>query len=188
MDIKVTYLDASWVKKTVTKTLVGRTKTSLGVTGIRVLSLENLSAANPAGPVWVYADDTVTTGKNDTATKAMACMSATICSGGSKQALYTIPANHIGLLRGIKGTALGLTLVTARGLDFKVMVKKYGVAACLLDTLNVNALGSGMASKDYPGFIALPAKTDIYINAVSNSADNLSVNATLDILVVPSSY
>lgn len=95
MDLEVQGLDASWAVKTTTVTLAGTTKTAVSGTWERVFRAK--PASDLAGTVYLYIDDTVTSGVPDTPLTKL----VTIVTAAENQTMmnaYTVPEGFSYLL------------------------------------------------------------------------------------------
>lgn len=100
VDIVASGLDADGNRQEVTQALNGQTKTEIGsgVTWLDVFRGWNANSTDLAGDVYIYADDTVTGGVPDTASKVLAKIDQT--KQQTHIAAYIIPSGYTGYLLG----------------------------------------------------------------------------------------
>lgn len=171
-----------------TQDLAGQTKTELiapsGDLFVRACGLCNDDSTGFAGNIYVYEDDTVTTGVPDTDSKVR-CY-ATNGDNCSLMPLCTIPTGYVGFLFqkevGVKASTDG-RFDTTEYANFLYRTRRFGKTFKIDKKISSISSGTSIYSdlKTFPS--VLPAKTDIQLVCDEVSA-TLGCFGTLDILLV----
>jgi len=98
MDVRIVCLDATYLEVTTDITLAGQTETDTLIDCTRLISAVPVGTSAPAGIVYIYIDDTVSTGVPQTDAKVRGTIP--IGQGKLSTATTTIPLDHVGLLYG----------------------------------------------------------------------------------------
>lgn len=176
--------DASgdWNKETTTITLAGQAKTAIpfasGDNPIRIYRAFNDNSTDFAGDVYIYEDDTVTSGVPDTSNKIRAKIK--LGDNQTEMAIYTVPSKKIGYLGNWY-----LQLDNNRSSNAAARIKKreFNKTFRILGRANVDNTGSSYYVRDYKYDIKLPPKTDIIVTVTAVGANDTEVSSDFDILL-----
>ncbi len=174
--IRVIGLDENWQLQTKFIDLVGRTKTAIEGTWIRINAAQNIDSTEFAGDVYIYEDDTITDGVPDTASKirAVAIPSLQVYRG----AIYTVPAGKTAfILEAFSniGPKAG-TALADKGSELYLYIKNFGSVFRAL-AIRVASLYENTVTHKFPVPYRVPEKSDIKITCTECFVNNSKIFA-----------
>jgi hypothetical protein len=192
--VYIEYLDANYAYKTATVTTGaadGQTETATGVTALRVLSAVLADDTANAGTIYIYdVASTVTDGVPDDLTKVARVVNAACKRDNS--CFFTVPAGYEAYIYDIDATLLatGSASTANDAISYCVRSSKVSGSTRLQATRELFlATSLGGTTKDEHNLkfpLYFPEKTDIYINYLNATDDDLVATVSMDILCVKS--
>jgi len=170
VDIEVQGLSADGTLTVQTKTLTGTTPVTLDTPLWRVFRMKNMGSTDLAGDV--TAENTANT-----------VVYAKIVNGNNQtlMALYTIPLGYTAYLQ--QGTNSMTGLVQAYSISGRMWMRPFGGVFQLKRTFGLSSTGSSFMVMPFPVPGAIPAKTDIRVDAISSKAGG-GLNTTFELILV----
>jgi hypothetical protein len=154
--IEVQGLDENWQIQIVTVKLVGQTETAIGTAlWKRIFRVKNLGTTDFAGTVYVYEDDTVSSGVPQTPAKIRAI--AIGVNNQTQMALFTIPAGHVGYITGIYASTSSTKLVSSG-----LFIREYGG---VFQIKHLKEFTQGVWDKNFPIPLKVKGMSDIAMKA-----------------------
>ena len=179
-DIIIYGLDTNWEEVVQTITLNGQTKVSLTTSLVRVYRMKNLGTTDIAGVVYCYVDCAIVTGVPGTDNNVRA-----IISGSNNQtlmAIYTIPAGYTGYLI---NSYVSLTKARAgKAGELMFRARPYGGVFLTKATIGMNSAGTSYIDRTRIIPNKIPEKTDIAIHCPSVTANDTSISAGFEIILI----
>ena len=168
-------LDSNYKLQTLTKTLVGQTKTALPGSWIRIFRAKNLGATDNAGDVYVYEDETPTAGVPQIAGNIQ--LKVPIGYNQTVHACYTIPDDFQFALLKRWDVFSGKDAISTT--FFKV--REFGgvfQTKFIRDFYRGGSVGNAQEI-----MLKIPAKADIIIEAIS-TASTTPIGSEFDLILV----
>ena len=190
VDIDTEGLDTDWAVQTQTQTLAGHTKTEIGsgLTWIRTYRAKNVGAANLAGTVYIYEDDTVTDGVPDTASKVRAVImpttNAAIFNNQTQMAIFPIPAGKKGYLFLWGASVNRAGTAGTKEADLVLQIREFGGVFQVKQNKSINNIGEGVSDRRWTAPLEVPAKSDVKVMVLTVSANDTAVSSWFDLLLV----
>ncbi len=183
VDITMQGLDADWNLVTQTVTLEGQTEVDFSavegnVALIRCFRAWNSNGTDLVGTVYIYVDDTVSSGVPQTATKIRATIA--VGAGQTEMCIYTIPAGYIGYFY---GGYVAMSRSSRASASFTSRIRTYGGVFRVASRVATVGLGASHWQYKYPIPLALPAKTDILLRCDDVEDANTGVSGGFTIVL-----
>jgi len=183
-------IGSDWVTETIPFQVQGQTKTQVIIPGgydiVRAHRCESAADAGGdiQGTVYVYYDTTVTGGIPDDLTKVL----TGIVNGAnqSKQLTYTVPSGYVAFL--FRGEA-GVTRSQGTDeCDFAYVSRREGKVFKEKKDFGVMTTGSNFYVDERTFPDPIPEKTDLGINVLNVSGNNMGAWGTFDILIIEKDF
>jgi hypothetical protein len=170
-------LDANGAAQTETVTMNGLTEVVTSTTWTRVNQAIGLTAGSGGTNAGTITIKHTTTTAN---------VFASLIAGWSRStaAIYTVPANATGLLLGAQVGASN-NAVAAAEMTVVLRSRLYGSGIWLRSFATTVATGNPVTVISTAG-TPVPARTDIAVQVIAATADNLAVTCTFQLILVPS--
>lgn len=177
-DIAIQGLDENWEFVEQTITLTGQTPAALTTNLIRVFRAYNMSSTEFAGDVYIFVNSATSAGVPDVAANVRAMIRA--FSQQTLMCIYTIPAGKTGYFY---GGYVSLAKSSASGTTFASKMRLFGGVPRIVSIITV--IGTGRSSWDYayPLPLALPEKTDLWLDVIEAEANNTAASGGFTILL-----
>jgi len=176
-------LDENWEYVTQAVTLSGQTKVTLGTPLIRCFRAFNANSVDLAGNVYVYCDDTASTGIPEAASSVKAVVRAGI--NQTEMCIYTVPKGRTGFFlngfigQGIKGGAR---------CNFTWKQRSFGGVFRVAGRVGTGEDGSMHFNYKYAIPIPMPEKTDIMMVCEETTGNNTLVYGVFELLLVDNDF
>ena len=201
--MQVEGLDENWMIQTGYGTLTGRTQSAIvSATGAaqlwtRVFRAYQISAVpDPVGDVYIAELDTLSLGVPDTDTKVHGYIDFSDAAQQTEKAMYTVPAEHVGLVLGMTGGIERTGGGSSRFADVLMEIQELATGATVaapawapfrrIQEIDLVSTGQCWAQEDFRVPFVVSQLTNIHLRCAASSSSDIV--GSFDIIVIPEEY